>query len=62
MRALFEIICWFFWGIGSGIWTIYHTIHSRRLGPLIIEDETGHFICRRCGKRFTFEVFWKTLK
>jgi Fe2+ or Zn2+ uptake regulation protein len=60
MRALFEFVLWIFWAIGSGLWTIYHTLHSRSLGSLIIDDETDHFICRRCGKHFTFEVPWET--
>jgi len=60
MRTAFELICWIVWGIYSGLWAIYHSLHSRSLGSLIIEEETDHFVCRRCGKRFTFEVFWKT--
>ena len=60
MRAVFELIQWIVWAMYSGLWAIYHTLHSRRLGSLIIEDGTGHFVCRRCSKRFTFEVSWET--
>jgi Fe2+ or Zn2+ uptake regulation protein len=60
MRAVSELVQWIVWAIYSGLWTLYHTLHSRKRGPLIIAPETGNFICRRCGKVFTFEVLWET--
>lgn len=61
MRAVVELTKWFFWAIRSGIWAIYHTLHSRKLGSLIIEPDTGDFRCRRCNKNFNFDVPWETI-